>query len=403
MDITERRMAADALRAIKRGGEGWFSLSDAVLGRPAPRDEVVARLADLIDPGEDTTVDAYDLLPVEEREALRWVHGHGGLHEVCRDYQGAYNRRVELCAALGIDMNTGWSDACEELRKRIMPPGFEWTGSFADAVEFMDCAHDLLYTIDGGEHTSNEMVAEMVKRLMPEGCEWPRCDNGEKVYFGDEVSRFGDVFGVSAICLYYDGSYALNFKAYSKGERVKLHEEALAADGEPLEVGQTVWDEHGDELRVLSIVDDHESHVMCHYEGTDGTEANGWWLPHTLTHQRPVLDADGVIIHEGDTVYDKDTGDRFEVAGFSYDGVVCTDIDACESDIEILPSQLTHTKPKVDTWDTINEESQLSTCEYFDHMGGSCHDCPGGPAGSCHANMMADIVRRAKALAVVSE
>lgn len=54
MDITERRKAADALRAIKRGGEGWFSLSDAVLGRPAPRDEVVARLADLIDPGDLT-------------------------------------------------------------------------------------------------------------------------------------------------------------------------------------------------------------------------------------------------------------------------------------------------------------------------------------------------------------
>lgn len=45
MDVEERRRAADALRAIKRGGEGWYSLSDAVLGGPAPRDEVVARLA----------------------------------------------------------------------------------------------------------------------------------------------------------------------------------------------------------------------------------------------------------------------------------------------------------------------------------------------------------------------
>ena len=52
MDIDARREAAKALRAIKRGGEGWFSLSEAVLGRPAPRDEVVARLADLIDPGD---------------------------------------------------------------------------------------------------------------------------------------------------------------------------------------------------------------------------------------------------------------------------------------------------------------------------------------------------------------
>lgn len=60
-------------------------------------------------------------------------------------------------------------------------------------------------------------------------------------------------------------------------------------------------------------------------------------------------------------------------------------------------------KSKPDTWGCINEESQLSTCEYFDHMGGSCHDCPGGPADSCHANMMVDVVNRCKALAGASE
>lgn len=126
MDAGTRRRAAEALRAIKRGGEGWFSLSEAVMGRPAPRDEVVARLADLIDTGEDTTVDAYDLLPVEDREALRWVHGHGGLNEVRRDYQDAYNRRSEMCAALGVDDDMGWSDAMAEMVKRLMPEGMEW-------------------------------------------------------------------------------------------------------------------------------------------------------------------------------------------------------------------------------------------------------------------------------------
>ena len=92
MDVMERRRAAEALRAIKRGGEGWYSLSDAVLGRPATRDEVVARLADLIDPGEDTTVDAYDLLSEEDREALRWVRGHGGLDEIRRQRRDSVTR-----------------------------------------------------------------------------------------------------------------------------------------------------------------------------------------------------------------------------------------------------------------------------------------------------------------------
>ena len=131
MDITERRRAAEALRAIKRGGEGWFSLSDAVLGRPATRDEVVARLADLIEPGDSDigpkTLHAMALSRLNdwEREAIAWVREHGGLHEVRRDYQDADNRCVELCAALGIDTDTGWSDAMAEMVKRLMPEGME--------------------------------------------------------------------------------------------------------------------------------------------------------------------------------------------------------------------------------------------------------------------------------------
>ena len=295
-------------------------------------------------------------LPEEDRESLRWVNEHGGLENV----SDAWDDTVNLCATIGCEPN----DASEMLQalgectdvanKRLMPPGFEWTDAFADAVDFMDCAHDLLYTIDGGEHTSNEMVAEMVKRLMPEGMEWPRFEDGEPVKFGGTApTNAGGTFTVGVIA-FEDGRVSISD---SEGDdwRIQMRPDqrvkrpgpkVLAGDGEPLEAGQTVWDKHGDELLVLSILDDHENHVMCHYEGTDGTEANGWWLPHTLTHAK-------------------------------------------------------HEHP--DSWDRINEESQLSTCEYFDHMGGSCHDCPGGPADSCHANMMVDVVRRAKALAGVSE
>lgn len=80
--------------------------------------------------------------------------------------------------------------------------------------------------------------------------------------------------------------------------------------------------------------------------------------PNYLTRHHHALDAYCVPIREGDTVYDKDTGDRFEVDGFSYDCVVCTDVDTGESDIEIVPSQLTHTKTKIDSWERIEEDAR---------------------------------------------
>ena len=351
MDVTERRRAADALRAIKRGGEGWLSLSDAVLGRPAPRDEVVARLADLIDPGEDTTVSAYDLLPKEEREALRWVHGHGGLDSVKKlldwvvghcstkqqlDFDFWLSGRV--MHELGFDEDMADREEVERrLLARLMPPGFEWTDAFAEAVDFMDCVHDLLYTIDGGEHTSKEMLAEMVKRLMPEGCEWPRCDNGELVYFGDEVDRSGDVLVVSAICLYCDGSYALNFKSYLKGERVKLHEEVLAGDGEPLREGETVWEMDAKTGTPLTVVDVSSNLVRCEYTWKDGKTYRPFCPPSALTHERPESKCRDCQYWQKDP-----TADSMGVCWFfyhEYEGEDCyaarrADIGACE---EFMP------------------------------------------------------------------
>lgn len=132
----------------------------------------------------------------------------------------------------------------------------------------------------------------------------------------------------------------------------------LAADGEPLEVGQTVYAMHYAYVKctVLAIERVADGYLVG-VENEDGHKFIQ--TPDEFTHQRPVLDANGVPIKVGDTVYDKDTGDRFEVDGFSYDCVVCTDVDTCESDIEIVPSQLTHTKPKIDSWKRIEEDARV--------------------------------------------
>lgn len=299
--IQERREIAERLNASI--GEGLLGLYSAVLGDDAKNRTAALykRLADLIDPGEDVSVDAYDLLPDDEHEYLWWAKSVGGVDAVYRQYRAADNRRVELCAALGIDADTGWSDA----------------------------------------------MAEMVKRLMPEGMEglvdaWPRFEDGEPVRIGDDFEDLGQVagikFGAGGVTI--EGTAGNSDLFITSDERVKrTAPKVLDADGEPLEVGQTVW------------------HVG------NGVEFTVIGLPRSDEYQAVKLQlCDGAV----------------------------TGLD---------PDQLTHTKPEPDTWDRINEESQLFICEYFDHMNGSCHDCPGGPPDRCRANMMADVVNRCKTLA----
>jgi len=118
--------------------------------------------------------DAGCLAPKEDLEALRWVREHGGLEEV-----EAHTTSLErVCAEL--------RDKTIELRKTI---------------------------------------AEMRPRLMPEGMEWlvdawPRFEDNAPVKLLDDFERYGEENGVSAVTMYRDGSFALNFRAYSKGERV---------------------------------------------------------------------------------------------------------------------------------------------------------------------------------------
>ena len=97
--------------------------------------------ADGHDHAKDVSMSAYDLLPADDRDAIAWVRRHGGVEALRRMFQDADSRRVELCGALGIDLDKGWSEA----------------------------------------------MATMLLRLMPEGMEWPRFEDGESVRVGDSV------------------------------------------------------------------------------------------------------------------------------------------------------------------------------------------------------------------------
>ena len=79
----------------------------------------------------------------EDRKAIARVREKGGVNALSMGFQDADNRRVELCAALDIDLDMGWSDAMAAMRRRLMPEGMEWP-CFEDGepVRFGDVVSD---------------------------------------------------------------------------------------------------------------------------------------------------------------------------------------------------------------------------------------------------------------------
>ena len=112
-----------------------------------------------------------------------------------------------------------------------------------------------------------------------------------------------------------------------------------------------------------------------------------------------VLDADGVEIKAGDTVWHEDGSEQL-VEEMNRYGVRCFDGDKRRT---FDPKYLTHTRP--DSWERLEEDATKCDCDYFgaedsDH----CIGCPASDGKlSCWVLKSLDLIRRAKALAGVEE
>ena len=113
----------------------------------------------------------------------------------------------------------------------------------------IDCNHEESCTdceIDKMRAVADRIDAE---RELPEGVEWPRFEDGEPVGIGDDVSVGGEPWKVRCAIL-REECWALSVERdYDTatvrgdyGERVKRPApKVLDADGVPIEVGDTVW------------------------------------------------------------------------------------------------------------------------------------------------------------------
>lgn len=270
-------------------------------------------------------------------KAWEWVRAHGGLDHV----------KDEWCSRVPFDVH-------EKRRRRLL-------NHIAECEAALGRRN---VRIDELGHRVNDLMlenAELRRRAMPEGCEWPRYEDGEPVRFEDELPEFSETIykTVKTVLFQNNGCIVIENNGGSANRRLILWKNervrrpaVLAADGEPLEVGQTVWHEDGTELRVAGFKhwEDGEAIVAVNYV-------------------------------DGPTIWS-----------------------------EVRSLSLTHTKPEPsDSWERIEEDIGKNFSDYWGCKSSSCANCSATVDGktpyrrfgvdNCIIARNVDLVRRCRALA----
>lgn len=236
---------------------------------------------------------------------------------------------------------------------------------------------------------------------------WPKFKDGCYVQLGDKVvANSGENKGREFIVrnVYFENGHGKLrssvsddcYWTWKAADPYVKRPAVIAADGEPLEVGQMVYVIENGKTHHVTEVDA----VSKRFRSMEQVDGSHWLDPTCFTHKRPVLDADGVPLREGDTVWHH--------SGFAY-GVV-TSIDAgslmgtvryVNGGVEFRDAakDLTHTRP--DSWERLEEDASKETCEYFGSKHCDCSTCKRleRSVKDCGTAKSHDLVRRAKALA----
>ena len=204
-----------------------------------------------------------------------------------------------------------------------------------------------------GVYQCNECIARLIgsiadrieaEQALPEGIDWPRFEDGELVRIGDEVEFEGETWKVRCAIL--------------RGECWALNVE----------------------------------------RGYDLVTGRGDYGERVKRPKLRVLGADGAPIEMGDTVYCDGEDEPLTVTcingvggGYCSVTVKNTDLSHCTVDAP----RLTHERP--DSWERIEEDAKLAPRDYLEKRGMNPEKT------ERVASMMADLVRRAKALAKAGE
>ena len=156
-DSPVARWARELRRALKSDTSDGRDAQSPSWHDPAEAADVTSDTQKVTrDPAEDVSVSAYDLLPADERDAIAWVREHGGLDSV----------------------------------KKLL----DWVVGHCSTRQQLDfdfwLSGRVMYELGFEEDIADreEVERRLLARLMPDGMEWPRFEDGEPVRIGDVVS-----------------------------------------------------------------------------------------------------------------------------------------------------------------------------------------------------------------------
>ena len=348
-----------------------------------------------------------------ESDVLAWVEKNGGLDAVKEQ------RRESIPRAVYERKKAGWLDHIEECEEALarrngriselrrerdkLRDEAAWAESLS---EILDEWADLLgfpeQKGDPGKITARvgAVLDGTWRRLMPEGMEWPRFEDGEPVRLGEHWEEDGfdeSVTRIDSIEFAEDGirfenEYADAFYRY--GERVKRPApKALDADGAEIEVGDDLYSVEGGLKLHVGVIDTRNGKIAT----AEMYALDKWADPAMYTHRAPAIAADGKPLREGETVWRvrKDMG-RLEF--FEYEHPWARVKDEQGEIHGLWPDDLTHERPAADTWERLEEDANKAVCIYFGVSTKACSECDHN-SWECSFDKDRDLVRRAKALA----
>lgn len=257
----------------------------------------------------------YDAILPEDREAIAWVRDNGGIENI-QDELANDRELVRI------------------VRDALWPDGK------------VPCCEN------GNEQISDELK----KRIMPQGYEWPRFEDGEKVSYGSEyVDKDGKT------------QYAWHI-GFDSNKDVEISRLEISSNGAYSYFSICDFFDKGEKLK---------------------------------RPKKGIVGADGLHINDDETVYIVDgNGEPLYVIDTKEDGYQTVIVRNPSGYVNNYDAQrLTHTKPEPpDSWEQLEKDAVLGVCRYFHSERKPCSECQINSI-NCAEVKERDIVRRAKALA----
>lgn len=421
--------------------------------------------------------EVFNRLETEEKRS-KFFNGWGGFDKFVRFFEGILGRYAEDAKTL--------DELFDAIEQATLPQGCEWpkdrngksikpndpVNIYGEKMRIVAISHKDRLCIRPWEKANGGggfWVKSSEVSLSPcgqeTGAEKKVLDaDGNRVHIGDTVYATSDDATEFTVSGFRGGKVIVNRAGHASKDIypwfITRHPFVLAADGEPLKVGQTVWNiNNGMEFNVSRLPKPGEYQaVEVRYRNGSSTsfdpcqlthqrpvlDADGnrieppmdvWWVcegdalgihaerlhvdsidgdvmvecrpfnggtsvvlePSELYVKKPALDADGVPIKKGDTVFRASDGREFEVTGIGGAFTIRVKDESMEIGVWTTPVGFTHVKPEPpDSWERVEEDATLEAAAYCDRRGIDVEE-----GHSFVEPMACDLVRRAKKLAEV--